>query len=115
MKILVFIVIALAIGVTVEYLLIKKCGIRRSKGLFYEGVNRKHIWIERAMLAVFLIMMWYIDEWSKFLVAYFIVFFGFRAFMEWKHERERKEYIVTTAGLGMFIIFIGVGYLMKIF
>lgn len=78
----------------------------------YRHINNIHKWGERflILLAIILFILSYIIEWYLifgFAIASCIAN-GFRAYMEYKHQREEKEYIITfIETLGISIILVG--------
>lgn len=64
-------------------------------------MNAFHRWVERGLLITFLIMLWFVKTEYTFSVVLLFLFILFcvRAFMEWKYERTKKEYIITLHDL----------------
>jgi hypothetical protein len=81
----------------------KKLKIEKSRGFLYKGVNKAHIVIELTILGVFLILLWYLERPFPAFITFFLVLFSFRAFMEWKFEREKKNFIMTLFNIVMYL------------
>jgi hypothetical protein len=96
----------------VEKVLRKVFKVEKSKGIIYKPVNKSHKIGERVLLALFFISLFlqifYSTppmETTNLLIIFFIILNGYRAFMEWKYQKESKEFIITTGNLVMFILF----------
>ncbi|MFY0779044.1 DUF4181 domain-containing protein [Peribacillus simplex] len=87
----------------------KNLKIDKSKGYFYKGVNKFQIWIERAMLIAFLISIWFVDNPFYMLIGYLFISLSFRAVMEWKYKREKKEYILTLYSIFIYLFVLVIG------
>ena len=97
-----------------EMLLRKKLKIEKPRGFLYKGVNRAHMVIEFTILGVFLALLWYIDRPFPAFIIFFFVLFSFRAFMEWKFERENKNYIITLFNIVMYLSIMGLALVFNI-
>ncbi|SHF94436.1 DUF4181 domain-containing protein [Ornithinibacillus halophilus] len=81
-------------------------------GVAFRPVNNMHKWGERVILlvglilAIILYMISYVEYYIIF--GYLLILLGFRAFMEYKYDREEKEYLLTTTSVG------GIGLLLII-
>ncbi|WP_418895885.1 DUF4181 domain-containing protein [Sporosarcina cyprini] len=76
-------------------------------------VSNTHQWVEipLVVLGVIFIVLFWIFEISVLLylaIAIFAVVPLFRSFVEYKYEREEKEYIITLIDFGIWSIFMGV-------
>ncbi|WNB91102.1 DUF4181 domain-containing protein [Bacillus sp. NEB1478] len=85
-----------------------KYSIHKREGWVYRTVNRYHMWGEFLIIAAFVTgaVMGLGDinegtDWiSKYWIFIFIISLNiFRTFMEWKFNRESKEYIVQFYSL----------------
>jgi uncharacterized membrane protein YfcA len=83
----------------------------------YRPINNTHKWVERILLILYVIITFIAffafklshKEIYALLFGFFTILTSFRAFMEYKHEREEKNYIIQlTWSIGYFIIFIGI-------
>jgi hypothetical protein len=92
----------------------KKLKIEKSRGFFYKGVNKVHTVIELTMLAIFLILLWYLERPFPAFITFFFVLFSFRAFMEWKYEREKKNYLMTLFSIIMYLTIMGLALVFNI-
>ncbi|MDM5188681.1 DUF4181 domain-containing protein [Bacillus sp. DX4.1] len=93
-----------------EKLVRKKLNIPRQNGFIYEHVNHVHKWGERIILLTYLVVSFicifsFNDINLAYLIwSYFFVLCLFRAWMEWKYERESKEYFISIGTLIVFVI-----------
>lgn len=89
----------------------KKYNITKKKGWIYEPVNPLQKRVE-ALLMVFYILLYtglsaadY--PYANYLIyGFFLLLFAFRVFIEWKYDRESKEFIISVNSLSWFILFI---------
>ncbi|WP_375090378.1 DUF4181 domain-containing protein [Peribacillus sp. RS7] len=107
---IIFIIAILIIAIVFERWLKKKLKIGKSEGRFYKGVNKYQKWIEMSMLIAFLILIWFVDNTIPFLIGYFLISLSFRAFMEWKYKREKKEYILTLYSMFIYLFVLVIGF-----
>ncbi|MDX8290466.1 DUF4181 domain-containing protein [Metabacillus indicus] len=114
LKGLVFFAAVILIGTLSESLLRKKLEIPKSKGFIYRGVSSAHRWTERILLLIYIICLMIFDFSIGLFLAFIIPFFAFRTFMEWKYEKERKEYLITLHFVTVFPLLIAGGYLVNI-
>ncbi|MGX1194625.1 DUF4181 domain-containing protein [Metabacillus sp. SLBN-84] len=114
LKGLIFFAGVILIGTLSENLLRRKFDIPKTKGLIYRGVSTSHRWTERVLLLIYLICLMILDFSMGLFLAFITLFFAFRAFMEWKYEREKKEYLITIHFVTVFPLLIAGGYLMDI-
>ncbi|MGE8079230.1 DUF4181 domain-containing protein [Peribacillus loiseleuriae] len=91
-----------------EKVLIKKFNIKKEKGWRYNShVNKIHKLGEWSILVVFLISIIYVNPQKLayyILLPYYIVMISFRAFMEWKYQREKRKYILTLSVLFFIVL-----------
>jgi hypothetical protein len=95
-------------GLISDWLLRKKLKIDRGTWSFYHCVNSVHKWAERIIFIGFIISIWFIDDTFLMMVSYFFILYSLRAFMEWKHERHKREYLLTLFSLFNLLIFVGI-------
>ncbi|MES1042391.1 DUF4181 domain-containing protein [Peribacillus simplex] len=107
---IIFIIAFFIIAIVFERWLKKKLKIGKSKGHFYKGVNKYQKWIEMSMLIAFLILIWFVDNTIPLLIGYFLISLSFRAFMEWKYKREKKEYILTLYSMFIYLFVLVTGF-----
>ncbi|AJG57901.1 MULTISPECIES: DUF4181 domain-containing protein [Bacillus] len=90
----------------------KKLDMPKSRFWGYKHVNSLHVKLEIGLFIIYFVSsMIYInsDENSNIGYAFFIFFttlWTLRAWMEWKFDRESKEYILSIIGLFAFIVMI---------
>ena len=108
LEIMIFIIIVIAIKFIVTKLLRKKFNI-----ITYPNsdryINNTHKWGEGILrlLAITLFILSYFFEYLIFgLVFILLLMLIFSAYMEYKHEREEREYIITIAETLMYLILI---------
>jgi hypothetical protein len=98
-------------GTLTDWLLRKKFKIDKTKRGFYKAVNRIHRWIDGTLLILFFIGCWFAEN-NYLLFIYFIFVLSItRAFMEWKYENSKREYIITLNSLFSVLLFLGLAYL----
>ncbi|MCA1055891.1 DUF4181 domain-containing protein [Rossellomorea aquimaris] len=89
----------------------KKLHIPKKDGWVYKPVHPIQGWIEGLIIVSGLIFTfnreYYGVDSQAFFPLVFFILFTFRAFMEWKFERERREYVLTLISLFPFILWIG--------
>ncbi|KUO51935.1 MAG: hypothetical protein APF76_06775 [Desulfitibacter sp. BRH_c19] len=95
--IFIFLIAFLILVIVAEKIIINKFNIKKKKGL-YKHVNKVHKWSE-VVIIIALITMTFFSKSSElrqyYLPIFFTVLFGFRAFIEWKFEKESKVYILS--------------------
>ena len=97
------------LGNFLEWLLRRKLGIKYG----YKTVNNFHKWGELVILSLYLIVAVILSAkefkfWTFFnlFIFFFLTLFTFRIFMEWKYQKENKEYIISLFGLSYSMIII---------
>ena len=81
--------------IVLEKIIIKKFNIQKKKGL-YRHVNEVHKWSEVALIITLITMCFLNSELRQYYFPIFTtVLFGFRAFIEWKLEKESRVYILS--------------------
>jgi hypothetical protein len=105
------IIVIFIYGTISDFWLRKKFNIAKAKWGFYKSVNRLHRWVDISLFLLFLIGSWIME--NNYLFFLFLIFalFCSRAFMEWKYERAKKEYILTINSIFSSLIFLGLVYL----
>lgn len=103
-----FIILIVIISVSfflLEKLLRKKLHIPNKNRFIYKPVNAIHKWGEIIITIIYLIAsfvliatMNYINL-GYFMFVFFIVLHMFRTFMEWKFDKESKEYVISFIGV----------------
>ncbi|WP_442598122.1 DUF4181 domain-containing protein [Neobacillus sp. D3-1R] len=106
MNILLLIIVFLIYGLISDWLLRRALKINKSNWAFYKSVNTTHKWIERIIFIGFMILLWFVEDTFLLMIAFFFTLFTVRAFMEWKYERMRKEYLVTLFSIINLILFL---------
>lgn len=107
------IIIGIAIGGYIfEQFLRRKLNMEK-KGFFgYKHVNSLHVKLEIGLFIIYFVSsMIYLNSDENANIGYaFFIFFAtlwmLRAWMEWKYDRESKEYILSVIGLFAFIVMI---------
>ncbi|WP_196493858.1 DUF4181 domain-containing protein [Ornithinibacillus caprae] len=110
-EMVIYIIVIVIICQLLENYLRKKYKIKK-EGFLYQYVNSVHKDGELTITLLFLFSFVYITyngyiEVPENIIYYFIILFGFRAFMAWKYERASKKYILTMMTLGLMMIGIG--------
>ncbi|WP_321202595.1 DUF4181 domain-containing protein [Bacillus sp. CRN 9] len=111
--ILIFIFI-LILAIVAEHWLRKKYKIDKRKWIIYKGVNTFQRWIEGLLFVAFLIAIMFVDNAPLVLIAFILILTSFRAVMEWKFERSKKEYIITTFSIFIFLLTLGICFYIDI-
>jgi hypothetical protein len=93
-----------------ERILRKKYQIVKRKGWRYEPVNLVHKRAERILFWGYLIIfMGFIFAESRYasslIFGFLLLIHALRAYMEWKHERKTKEYLITANTFCWFFVF----------
>ncbi|WP_242309354.1 DUF4181 domain-containing protein [Bacillus cereus group sp. BfR-BA-01331] len=97
-------------GYFLEELLRKKLNMEKRGFFGYKHVNSLHVKLEIGLFFIYFIgSMVYTNNFQNANVGYaFFAFWGvlwtLRAWMEWKYDRESKEYIISIIGLFTFFI-----------
>ncbi|MER2107467.1 MAG: DUF4181 domain-containing protein [Solibacillus sp.] len=74
----------------------------------YKGVNRFQRWIEGSLSIIFLISVcFFTDYMFLLLISYYVIMNLFRTLMEWKYEREKKQYILTLHSIILYLLILG--------
>jgi len=113
MSFVIYAVILFAIYLVAYMFVKRKLNIKvTDNGFMYKHVNKAHRWLE-IFIVVIAIIAYIIspeDLDSKFHIPFtgFALMFACRSFMEWKHRRETKEYILS-AMTALYFIFIQLG------
>ena len=101
-------IVIFGLGILSDHYLRKKFGIENRKGFSFKSVNKLQRWVERGFIVIFLIALWFLIDYALLLcVSYFVVMNLFRSLMEWRYEREKKEYILTLHSIMMYLLFVG--------
>lgn len=86
----------------IEKIIINKFNIRKKKGR-YKHVNEIHKWLE-VLLIIGILLMFFVD--SYYSLVGLTVLLSFRAFMEWKFEKELKTYILNILNSSVCVLFL---------
>ncbi|HFK1762872.1 hypothetical protein AT258_25510 [Bacillus wiedmannii] len=90
----------------------KKLDMPKSRFWGYKHVNSLHVKLEVGLFIIYLITSFiYIYKFENANIGYAIItYLGvtwiLRSWMEWKFDRESKEYILSTIGLLAFVVMI---------
>lgn len=106
MKILLITCVFVIYGLISERLLRKKLNINKSTWSIYVPVNTVHKWSERIIIIGFLISIWFVENTLPLTLTFFTIFNSMRAFMEWKYEREKREYLLTLFSSINLVVFL---------
>ncbi|MED1612082.1 DUF4181 domain-containing protein [Bacillus paranthracis] len=107
------IIIGLGIGgYFIEQFLRRKLNMEKRGFFGYKHVNSLHVKLEIGLFFIYFVSsIIYVNSNENANVGYALfIFFGtlwtLRAWMEWKYDRESKEYILSIIGLLAFIVMI---------
>ncbi|MDA2382199.1 DUF4181 domain-containing protein [Bacillus cereus] len=102
------------VGYFLEQLLRRKLNMEK-RGLFgYKYVNGLHVKLEIGLIIIYVIGSCYYMfkfENSKMVYVMFTylgISWTLRAWMEWKYDRESKEYILSITGMFAFILMLSI-------
>ncbi|MGN4422632.1 DUF4181 domain-containing protein [Bacillus cereus group sp. MYBK30-1] len=99
-------------GYFLEKFLRKKLNMPERKFWIYKHVNSLHVKLEIGLFIIYLIASFiYLYKVENYNMGYaMFTYFGtlwiLRAWMEWKYDRESKEYILSIIGLFAFVFMI---------
>ncbi|WP_044338798.1 DUF4181 domain-containing protein [Rossellomorea aquimaris] len=104
-----YIVFFLALYFIVEKIVRRWWNIPYNRKSHLEGAGLIHTWVMRISWTIFFICIVFFQA---ELVGALIIFFiwGFEAIIQWRMNRDEREYIITLLGLVFFILFLTVGY-----
>ncbi|MED2793460.1 DUF4181 domain-containing protein [Bacillus wiedmannii] len=109
------IIIGLAIGgYFLEQFLRIKLNMEKRGFFGYKHVNSLHVKIEIGLIIIYIIgSCYYMFKFEHSKMAYVMfIYLGIsstlRAWMEWKYNRESKEYILSITGMVAFILMLSI-------
>lgn len=109
---LIFTIVVLLIMFIVSAILKKKYNIQQDFApLRY--YSKAHKWVERTLflgfvIIIILVYMNYTSAELYLFLGYLVILFGYRTYMEYKHEREEKEYLLTLVlTCSALVLFVG--------
>lgn len=79
--------------------------------------NKWHKWVEKSFYVVFIILFIAFDQvpmWIM-LIIFCLCYLSFRIFMEWRYNRETREYLLSFSLLIYFLIAIIIGAILNVF
>ncbi|MEY8348102.1 DUF4181 domain-containing protein [Bacillus cereus] len=88
-----------------EKLLRKKLHIPRKHSFIYKPVNNIQKWGEISIFIIYLITSFILivnvdyENIGYLFFIFFIALYVFRTFMEWKYDKESKEYVISFLGV----------------
>lgn len=98
------VVVIIVILFLLENVLRKKLHITRKNSFIYKPVNDIHKWGEISIFTIYLITSFilivnfdYINM-GYLIFIFLVVLHIFRTFMEWKYDKESKEYVISFIG-----------------
>ncbi|KAB2459877.1 DUF4181 domain-containing protein [Bacillus sp. CH126_4D] len=107
------IIIGIAIGgYFLEQFLRRKLNMEKRGFFGYKHVNSLHVKLEIGLFIIYFVSsIIYVNSDENANIGYaFFIFFAtlwmLRAWMEWKYDRESKEYILSIIGLFAFMVMI---------
>jgi dipeptide/tripeptide permease len=107
----ILLVILFIVFTIAEYMIRRKLKLPRQPFFsMYRPLNNLHKWLERSILIALIISFLVANEEIRSYVFIVLILFLqlFRMFMEWKYNREEKEYIMNGVGVIFFSILIGI-------
>lgn len=101
-------IVIFGVGILSERFLRKKFKIEERKDIIYQGVNKFQRWVEGSLLIIFLISLWFFNDYIFLsFISYFVLLNLFRTLMEWRYERESKQYILTLLSIILYLLIVG--------
>ncbi|XXM70625.1 DUF4181 domain-containing protein [Lysinibacillus sphaericus] len=101
-------IVIIAIGFFIDRWIRKKLNIPRKAGVLYKPVHPIQGWIEAFIVIAGIILIFNVDfENVNQVVMIPLIFLlqnVFRAIMEWKFDRESREYIITAFSIGVLLV-----------
>ncbi|WP_342560313.1 DUF4181 domain-containing protein [Psychrobacillus sp. FSL W7-1457] len=93
----------MVISFVLQYFLRRKYNITTPDS-FFKFVNNTHKWIEIFLFVLVIIIIglfWFVQHWVwvYLLIAIGVVLLSLRAYVEYKYEREERQYIITLVNL----------------
>lgn len=82
----------------VEILIRRAYEIPKREGYVFKPINKTHRYIGMAIHTLFWVSFLFVRIESLFFIwifSYALVIFSFRLYMEWKFEREKKQYLIS--------------------
>ncbi|OCA88081.1 hypothetical protein A8F94_09690 [Bacillus sp. FJAT-27225] len=101
-----------AFVLTVEWMLRKRFEIGHADWGFYRPINSVHKRIERLILLLFMIGLWFFKGSAPFFIIIVLLSMLVRTFMEWKYKKESKEYLLTLFSGFNFLLFLWIASLL---
>ncbi|MED1411006.1 MULTISPECIES: DUF4181 domain-containing protein [Bacillus] len=101
-------------GYFLEQFLRKKLNMKKRRLFGYKHVNSLHKKLEIGLIIIYIIAScYYMFKFENSKMAYAIfIYLGItwilRAWMEWKYDRESKEYLLSIMGLVAYIFMISI-------
>lgn len=83
-----------------------KVKISETPGRKIDFWGRVIISVSTIIMLIFVFSLEGIEPIKWFFAVYFLLLYGFQAFMEWKYLKDSKEYIATLAALAVALIFV---------
>jgi len=80
-------------------------------------VNKWHKWVEKSFYVVFIILFIAFEQvpmWVM-LIIFCLCYLSFWIFMEWRYNRETREYLLSFSLLIYFLIAIIIGAILNVF
>lgn len=111
LKYVIFLLILFLVFFSSDRILRKIANVEKQKGVIYKRVNKSQKIGEGIILALFFISL-IILAYSSFdfepyipMIIYMGILNLYRAFMEWKYQKESKEYVITLSNSVLLVIF----------
>ncbi|MEH7236797.1 DUF4181 domain-containing protein [Bacillus sp. JJ1562] len=110
LKLIILALVTFLIGWTGEALLRRKFDIEKRSG-WARSVNKVQTLIEIALFVVYFVGIWFaLDYIFLYMISFFAIINLFRAFMHWKYEREKKQYILFLYEVVILLVIFAVAY-----
>lgn len=88
-------IIFLIAGLFFDHYLKKKYNVAKNEGWTYHHINKLQSRTEIILFLIFIITSIFFRHPIYGFIAYLPILNGFRAFIEWKYEYEKKRYVLS--------------------
>ncbi|MFE8699573.1 DUF4181 domain-containing protein [Cytobacillus sp. FJAT-54145] len=116
-EVLLFLGAVFVISYVIEKLLIKRFNIKRRTKFIYKHVNKLHKRIEITAIILFFVSGFFVIDsyptvYPYWIPGFFILTYSIRSYMEWKFQRETREFILSIMALITMVVLFPFVYLL---
>ena len=104
LKFVIFLLLLFLVSYLFEKILRKIANVKKRKGFIYKPLNERHKRWQRIIVVIYIIGLMIHGFSSSEIDIYVLniifltVLYLHRAFMEWKYDKDAREYIITFSG-----------------